>query len=94
MRREDVWANVETAHLTSRERREATEDKEAHMKIQAGREFIVTKIDDGSDKPWDHYIDTLAQLETFVRRATEKMNQRPTPVILETRGESDLWEER
>ena len=86
----DEYANITMDHLPPQTRREATDRKLCYSSMQEGREFLKSTVD-GKSNPWNQYVDTYSQLEDFVGDALKALDHGPTLVILETRGDSDLW---
>ena len=92
----DAWANVDTRHLEGdpETKEKAVRLKEKIVRSQEGRTFVNHEIRRGSPVVDQGLINTGSHLDAFCTKVLEELDDGLFHLVaLETRGDSDKWEE-
>ena len=87
----DVWANIETGHLSPEKRVTANASKTEIIKYQQGRIMLQSPYDTGKISAKSKVVDTYDSFKKLCQDGLDVLKKGPTVIVLETRGRSNLW---
>ena len=90
----DRWAAVDMTKLDPERRRVAMKLKKKVVVAQMGKTFDEPDIEISKKCVETFYIDTMDRLNAFCDEVLNELEEGPTPIILETKGDSNMWKEQ
>ena len=90
----DRWAAVDLSKLDPNHRRVATKLKRKVVLAQMGRKFDKPDFELSKKCIQTFYIDTVERLDRFCDEVLTELEVGPTPIILEAKGDSEIWKEK
>ena len=94
IRGSDRWAKVDLSTLDPNRRRIATKLKKKVVLAQMGRKFDEPDFELTKNCVQTFYIDSIERLDRFCDEVLTELEEGPTPIILETKGDSEMWKEK
>ena len=91
------YLNVNSWHLEQSgpdRRRRALNEKKKYIELQKGRRFVDHEIKRNSHAVRGGWVETKAALDQFATAALECLETEHTFIVLETFGNTQLWEEK
>ena len=90
----NAWANVETNHLLPEEKAKALGLKEKWKESQDGKWMLKPNFKTGDATHKQHWAETTAELDILCDQFLEAFERRPQLLLLDTRGDSDMWKRK
>ena len=90
----DRWATVDLSKLDPNRRRIATKLKKKVVSAQMGKKFDDPDFELSKNCVQTFYIDNVERLDKFCDEVLTELEVGPTPIILETKGDSEMWKDK